>query len=371
MTALPDYLTEQKEESILARMLGRIPADVDKAEGSYIWDALAPAAYELFLSAGWAQEVLRRGFATTAFGAYLDLRCGEHGVERRPAERATGKVTFAGASGVVVPAGTRVATAADAVTSTPSVEFETVEAVTIGGVGLVEASVMAVEAGVLGNIAAGSIAVLVEPVPGVTGIANAAAMIGGAETESDASLLERYLLKVRNPGTSGNRADYLQWALETDGVGGAQVQPLWNGPGTVKVFVLNQEKRAASAAIVAAVQDVIAPGAAGTGAGKAPIGANVVVAAPAEVPIAIGVKLSLRTGWTLAQAVTGIQAMMTEYLKSLAFADAVVRYSKVNSLLLDVPAIVDLSNLTINGGTSNVTVGIGQVAVPGAVNASA
>ncbi|MDG0792766.1 baseplate J/gp47 family protein [Cohnella ginsengisoli] len=370
MTALPDYLTEQKEERILARMLGRIPTDVDKAEGSYIWDALAPAAYELFLSAGWAQEVLRRGFATTTFGAYLDLRCGEHGVERRPAERATGKVTFAGASGVVVPAGTRVATAADAVTSTPSVEFETVETVTIGGVGLVEAGVTAVEAGVSGNIAAGAIAVLVEPVPGVTGIANAAAMSGGAETESDASLLERYLLKVRNPGTSGNRADYLQWALETDGVGGAQVHPLWNGPGTVKVYVLNQEKRAASAAIVAAVQDVIAPGTAGTGAGKAPIGASVVVAAPIELPIVIGVKLTLRVGWTLAQAVSGIQETLTAYLKSLAFADSVVRYSKVNSLLLDVPAIVDLSDLTMNGGISNVTVGIGQVAVPGAVNAS-
>lgn len=370
MTALPDYLTEQKEESILARMLGRIPADVDKAEGSYIWDALAPAAYELFLSAGWAQEVLRRGFATTAFGAYLDLRCGEHGVERRPAERATGKVTFAGANGVVVPTGTRVATAADAVTSTPSVEFETIASVTIGGLGLVEASVRAVEAGVLGNVAAGAIAVLVEQVPGVTGIANAAAIGGGDETESDASLLERYLLKVRNPGTSGNRADYLQWALGTDGVGGAQVQPLWNGPGTVKVYVLNQDKRAASAAIVAAVQEAIAPGAAGTGAGKAPIGANVVVTAPTELPIVISVKLTLRVGWTLAQAVSGIQAIMTDYLKSLAFADAVVRYSKVNSLLLDVPAIEDLSNLTMNGGTSNVTVGIGQVAVPGAVNAS-
>jgi len=94
------------------------------------------------------------------------------------------------------------------------------------------------------------------------------------------------------------------------------------------------------------------------------------VAAPTELPIVLSVKLTLRAGWTLAQAVAGIQETMKAYLKSLAFADPVVRYSKVNSLLLDVPAIMDHSDMTMNGGTSNVTVGIGQVAVPGAVNAS-
>lgn len=370
MAALPDYLTEQQEDSIRARMLARIPADVDKTEGSYIWDALAPAAFELYQSAEWAQEVLRRGFAATTFGAYLDLRCGEHGVERRPAERATGSVTFSGAAGIAVPAGTRVATAADAVTSTPSVEFETLAAATLGGTGQAEVLVTAVEPGVSGNIAAGAIAVLVEAVPGVTGITNTAAIAGGADIESDESLLERYLLKVRNPGTSGNRADYFQWALAVDGVGGAQVHPLWNGPGTVKVYLLDKAKRAASAALVAAVQADIAPGAVGAGAGKAPIGASVTISAATEVPIGISVKLTLRSGWTLAQATSGIRDALTEYLQTLAFTDNVVRYSRVNSLLLDVPAIVDLSNLTVNGGVANVTVSIGQVAVPGTVNAS-
>ena len=34
-------------EKIMERMLARIPNNLDKREGSVIWDALAPAAMEL------------------------------------------------------------------------------------------------------------------------------------------------------------------------------------------------------------------------------------------------------------------------------------------------------------------------------------
>ncbi|GAW28517.1 hypothetical protein ULO1_27410, partial [Carboxydocella sp. ULO1] len=71
---LPEYLTDQNFETILQRMLDSLPDDLDKSEGSFIYDALSPAAIELALAAIWAQEVLRRGFASTTFGQYLDLR---------------------------------------------------------------------------------------------------------------------------------------------------------------------------------------------------------------------------------------------------------------------------------------------------------
>jgi uncharacterized phage protein gp47/JayE len=116
MTDFPEYLTDQTEDSIRQRMLDSLPSDLDKTEGSYIWDAISPAAIELALAAIWAQEVLRRGFASTTFGNYLDLRCEEHGITRRPAAQATGQVKFTGIAGTLVPAGTRVATTADAST---------------------------------------------------------------------------------------------------------------------------------------------------------------------------------------------------------------------------------------------------------------
>lgn len=364
---LPDYLADVTEETIHGRMLERVPADVDKSEGSYIWDALAPAAYQLFEASIWAQEVLRRGFASTAFGAYLDLRCEERGIARHPAVKAGGAVTFAGVAGTVVPVGTRVATPADAMTSTPSVEYETTAEAVLAGPGGVEVPVAAVEAGVGGNVPSGAISILVDAVPGVTGVGNAAAIVDGSEAEGDEALLARYLVKVREPGTSGNKADYVQWALEVPGVSGVQVEPLWDGPGTVRVFLLDGDKRAPEQAIVDAVQAYVAP-AAGMGEGRAPIGADVVVVPAVEVPINVSVQLTLASGATVEEVRETFEAGVTAYLKQLAFADSLVRYTRIASILLDISRIIDYANLTVNGGVDNIEMQFGQVAVLGTVS---
>lgn len=259
MATLPDYLAEQTEEAIMRRMLDSLPSDLDRAEGSYIWDALAPAAIELTLAAAHAREVLRRGFASTTFGDYLDLRCEEHGLSRKAAVRAAGQVEFTGAAGTVVPQGTRVATPASSSTGTASVEFLTSGAVTIGGTGSGYAPVEAVEAGAGGNIPAGAVSVIVTPVSGVTGVANPAAFSGGADREGDGALLERFLVKVRNPSAGGNKADYINWAGEVAGVGGVSVVPVKYGNGTVSVAVIDTGKQPAGQALLDSVLGYIAP----------------------------------------------------------------------------------------------------------------
>lgn len=259
MTTLPDYLTDQAYEAILQRMLDALPPDISKSEGDYIWDALSPAAIELALAAIWAQEVLRRGFASTTFGQYLDLRCEEHGITRRAAVKATGQVKFTGTAGTVVPAGTRVATPADPNTGTPSVEFVTLADVTLDGTGTGYAPIEAVEAGASGNVAAGAISIMVTPVSGVSAATNPSATTGGLDTEDDASLLARYLQRVRSPSAGGNKADYINWVLEVAGVGGVSVIPVRDGPGTVSVAIINTNKEPADQALVDAVQNYMAP----------------------------------------------------------------------------------------------------------------
>ena len=46
----------------------------------------------------------------------------------------------------------------------------------------------------------------------------------------------------------------MQWANEIAGVGGVEVAPLWKGPGTVGLYLIDTDKRAASQDIVNAVQ---------------------------------------------------------------------------------------------------------------------
>jgi len=56
------------------------------------------------------------------------------------------------------------------------------------------------------------------------------------------------------------------------------------------------------------------------------------------------------------------------YLKTLAFVDPVVRYSRIANVILDADAVLDYSNLTLNGGTTNISITDGSVAVVGTVS---
>lgn len=266
MADLPEYLNDQTEEVIRQRMLDSLPSDLDKAEGSYIYDAIAPAAVEMALAAVWAQEVLRRGFASTVASTvpgqvtkYLDLRAEEHGLKRKPAVKATGTIKFTGAAGTMVPAGTRVSTQADPANNVSAVEFSTDTAVTLDGTGVGFANITAVTAGKEGNVAAGKITIMAMPVNGVTAVTNEVATLGGLDIEDDISLLARYLQRVRSPSAGGNKADYTNWALEVTGVGGVSVVPVEDGPGTVSVYLIDNTQVPASQNLVDSVQNYIAP----------------------------------------------------------------------------------------------------------------
>lgn len=370
MAELPLFLQEQTEENIMQRMLERVPSDIDKSEGSFIWDAQAPVAFVLAEAAGWAQQVLRRGFTGSTFGTYLDLRVSEHGLTRRDAVQATGSVKFSGVPGTLVPAGTVVATPADEVTSESSIEYITKQAVTLGADGSGEVSIQAVLAGRQGNVPEKVVSVLGERVQGVITVTNLDPIRGGADIETDELLLERYYAHVRNQGTSANKAHYMKWAGEVPGVGAAQVQPLWQGPGTVGIYLLDTEKRAANEELVTAVQQVLDPTQDGQGEGAAPAGAVVTVMAAEELPINLSVKLALAGGASLIEVKEQITEGLTAYLQGLAFTDSPVRMTRVAAVLLDLPGIVDYTDLRLNDSDELViSVEMGQVAVPGMVNA--
>lgn len=383
MADLPLYLLDQTEENIMNRMLNKVPSDIDKSEGSFIWDAQAPVAFMLSEAALWAQELLRRGFASTVASdhpdirsAELDLRTAEHGITRREAVASSGSVVFTGKPGTTVPAGTYVATPADEGSGESSVEYVTMSGVTLSDSGTGTASIRAVTPGSNGNVPAGVIQLMMTSVSGVTSVTNPEPTRSGTDTESDQSLLERFYAKVRSQGTSGNKAQYMQWANEIAGVGGVEVAPLWKGPGTVGLYLLDTDKRAASQDIVDAVQQHIDPSQDGQGEGVAPAGPVITVMPAAEVPIDISVKVqrTQEQPSTMDEIRKLIEDGVRTYLQQIAFnrKDPLVRYTRIAAVLLDIPIIVDYSDLTINGHTEqqNIEIGSGQVAVLGTVSVS-
>jgi uncharacterized phage protein gp47/JayE len=119
--ALPEFLIEETEDKILQRMLSKIPDDIDKSEGSYIWDALAPVAAEVVQMKMDAREILKRAFIQYSYGAYVDARAADRGVTRKSAVRATGQVQVIGTPATIIPANTVFSTTADLATDTMAI----------------------------------------------------------------------------------------------------------------------------------------------------------------------------------------------------------------------------------------------------------
>lgn len=261
MTDLPIYLEDETEATILQRMLDSLPTDLDKNEGSYLWDPIAAAAVELALAAIWAQGVLQRGFATTTFDEYLDLRCEEHGLTRRAAVKAIGQALFVGTPTTIIPADTRIAVPADPNVDETEIEYVTLEEITLDGEGTGVSAIEAVETGINGNVAAGTITAIISTLSGVDSVTNPSPTYNGLDEETDESLLTRYLYRVQHPSSGGNVADYTNWALEVSGVGAVSVMPIEDGEaGTVNIYLLDGNSNPADTTLVDAVQAYIAPG---------------------------------------------------------------------------------------------------------------
>lgn len=152
--------------------------------------------------------------------------------DRLPAVAATGAASFAGAVGAVLDAGTLLQ-------RDDGVLIRVAEDVTLtaaAGVAVLEA----VDAGVLGNTAAGAKLKLVSPVLGIVDgfTVTGDGLTGGTDQESIDALRVRVIRSYRQLPHGGNADDYVTWALEVPGVTRAWQRRHWVGPGTVGVFIM-------------------------------------------------------------------------------------------------------------------------------------
>lgn len=309
-------------------------------------------------------------FPAFAWGVYLDEWGVTVAVERKEAVQATGEVTFTGLNGTLIATGTQVSPPQTDPDVAPPI-FETTGSGSIGVGGTIILPIRAVEPGSGANVASGTITLLVSPVAGVTALTNVAATSGGAEVETDEAYRERILLEIAQPAGAGNQADYQRWALAYPGVGHATVQALWNGAGTVRVIVTDPDNNPVSPTVVAGLQADLDP-VAQQGAGRAPIGALVTVAAPTSLTVNISATVTFKTGYSLdgtAGTVPTRSVIVTaikQYIDNLGPDDDVI-FNHVEARFFAVEGVFDVSSLLLNGVATNVGVASLQVAETGTV----
>jgi len=357
----------ETEANIITRMLANTVGNWDKRQGSFYRDLISPVAFEIARIYENANILLQMIFPQTTSGNYLSLLGEQHGLLRNAAVKATGQITISGTDGTVIPAGTLFSTTVTDVASALAVEFESTASGTISG-GTATVNIVAVEAGESGNVEAGKINNINTFISGVSSVSNASGTTGGAEEESDADFRERLLQFTRNPVAGGNKADYVTWALEVDGVGGAVCEPLWNGPGTVRVIIVDENGDIPNNSIVTAVQDYISP-TSGTGEGKAPIGAEVTVEAPSTVNINVAVTVTVASGYNSAAVKAAVENNLEAFIKALPIGDD-VKYTAIANVIFDTEGVDDYSSLQVNGGTANIAISATQKAKPNTLTVS-
>jgi hypothetical protein len=104
------------------------------------------------------------------------------------------------------------------------------------------------------------------------------------------------------------------------------------------------------------------------GSGLAPIGALVTVQPASALPINLVGTLSYALSYSQTAVQAAILASVTSYITSLAYSPSMsVKYAMILSIIMTTPGVTDCTGLTLNGGTSNITVGTTQVATVGSI----
>ena len=362
-------------KNIMAECLDTAPPGIDLRQGGIFYDAVASACFKIAQFYADISTVFELVFLTTAAQEYLDRKGEEYGVFRNPATSARYEYLWTGAA-------------------EPSLG----ERFFADGIFFVlrrenkeDSYILYLEGEQPGsasnNIIAGTPAIPMNNIGGLTSSAFGNLIEPGADIESDDNYRRRIQEKIAGPAENGNRQHYKTWCESDEGVGRARIIPLFAGPNTVMGVIIGTDGLPAAQAIVDRVQEYIDPMTRGItveyeghpfpvgdglGDGVANIGAHFAAVAPDRVPVNVVFSAELKTGATIEQIKADTIDSLTAYLRGLALdtperEPVIVRISTIGSLLHSLPGLLDHAGLTLGGRAANIELAPREVAVLGEV----
>ena len=261
--------------------------------------ALAAQIYALQVHSDW---VRRQCFPQTAVGENLDHHAQMRSLERKSATFAEGVVRFfAGESSELIrtiPAGT--------VCMTPGLaRFETQQdGYLMAGEMWVDVPVRAAEAGIGGNVAAGTVTEMAVAPVGIVSCTNPAGFTGGVEEEDDESLRERVLHSFRYLPNGANAAYYRQLAMADEEVAQTVVISRPRGIGSVDVVVASHTG-VPGAELLGRLQEVLDK--------EREIAVDLVVRGPETMGVDVTVEVAARNGYNSAEVRERVKNALNGY----------------------------------------------------------
>lgn len=351
----PEFVDGAEPEEIQQRMMDALPDGIDDMPGGFPYDFTMPTAIEKSeLIQFHLVRTLMLMFPQYAWGDWLDLHAAAAGIERRPAGYASGSVTVTGDPGTVIPDEAIFCT--EATDSTPALEYAADSMAIIPESGSVTVEVTAVEAGRESNTKKNTVVFALTSIKGLSTVNNPDDITGGTDVESDEDLLERIEEENFRDGATfiGNDSDYIRWAKEVVGVGDCIVVPTWNGPGTVKLIIVDSNGEPANARLIEAVYDhIVSPH-------DRSLRLLPTACAELTVEAATTKKISYTCTGLVYDDTTDIPTIVSQFKElvmkeySEAKVEGILVYNQVRPLITDIPGVSDFDTFLMNGAEENI-----------------
>ncbi|MDF7682510.1 baseplate J/gp47 family protein [Lactobacillus sp. ESL0679] len=359
----PDDLAAEFEEHdvdyYIEEMLDGVPDDIDKREGSVIYDAIAPAALVMAQENQRMAMIIKETYVRTAEGEFLDYRAAERGTARYAATQTEvkAKITDNDGNGLTnVQVGDQFASIGE----TPI--FYTVTQIYDD----LTVAMTADDPGTTPNGYLGQI-LPVTPNDELSWAEITEIIAPARDEETDDHLRARLLGSDDWIAYGGNIADYLAMTSKITEVGATQVYPVWNGPGSVKLVILNNDLMPANQDLITKVKNLIDPtDSEAQGYGLAPIDHQVTVTAPTALTVDIATNIQIDSQHSADAVKQQINDQLTEYFKNLraswnlidpktgrGYAMMIYR-SKILSQIMQIEGVMNATIPSLNGADSDI-----------------
>ena len=306
-------------------------AGIDLHEESDVMIRLKVLAAEIYKERAYGEYILRQMFPSTAVGEYLDLHAAERGLTRKPATKAGGNVWFYPAEEthetILIPAGTVVCSYIDMHRFTTDAD-----ATLNAGDERVLVHITAVEPGADYNVRAGTITMIVTPVPGIGEVYNSFPYSNGADTESDDDLRARVTDSYVNIGNGANAAYYKSLAMSVSCVADASVVGLARGAGTVDVYVIGANGEELNTTQMNEVQALLTQ--------NRELNVDVRACAPEMIEVSLYIRLQVKPGYDFDAVAAEVQQTVTGFINNLGIGRD-LKLSEVGEVIYHIKGVSD------------------------------
>lgn len=327
-------------ESYLHEMLDMQPSDVDKREGSVIYNTCSAAAFMLAQQTYMIGYLMNLLFADTAEGEWLDRVANDFGITRDSATYALRQINTFDSSSVAMDVDIGSKFAINGLTFTIAEKIAT---------GQFKASCD--QPGTQGNAYSGTVL----PIDNINGLGSAALvstpLIPATDEETDDAYRARFYQYARQSAYGGNVADYEQKTLAISGVGAVKVFTAVDmTAGHVGLTIGDDNGNKATQTLIDEVQALM-----GTdGNGIAPIGHTVTVGTSTDLTVDVAAEIKIKTGASFDIIQPIVISTITDYINNIGFTDETVFYAKLVAAILNCSgSIMDVGTVTMNSVSTN------------------